>query len=503
MQDFRIVTSRLRISLILNTTLLRPARLQGLVDRKDVYRAFYVASYSALRKRGVALPLEQDPPVIAYYGNDEVLEAIHESIKRARVKASVEPTTIKVPMNTGTASIAVKALLLGIAREALVKRGFRVVNEYRFGGPESFSLQSPMLIGRVDGKPIEPRFTVYVRSLGLTQDTLRAEIDLAIDYGLVMRENLVESEPGVHVGRFHYYGPRISGSTPLAIVLSTVSKDFKLSNGMTLYEYYKSYGDEYTPEPSEKTIIVTAYRGKLHHKHSREHHVLEEMLTKTCRISIGELRVRLEKCIGDTAELRDANTAEERIRSCLASLCSSKDIQKIGERLGFAPYPASRVRMQLEDEIGEDIGLRERIEILEHIIGLVQKEIENTLAELKYQRLIRSYHVRRVIVEPSSPGEALFDGARILHPIFYRRAAGKAYPPENVQEIILRSTSPLDHCIRVLDAKTREHVCTPLSPSYAFRRRGLEPLPGQRSAKLIVFYPKSIAKVHIEKPSLK
>jgi len=40
MPGFRIVTSRLRIGLTLDTALLKPARLQGLVDRGDVYRAF-------------------------------------------------------------------------------------------------------------------------------------------------------------------------------------------------------------------------------------------------------------------------------------------------------------------------------------------------------------------------------------------------------------------------------------------------------------------------------
>lgn len=64
MQDFRTVTSRPRIGLTLDTALPKPARLQGLVNRRDVYRAFYVASYSALRKGGVVLPLEQDPPMI-------------------------------------------------------------------------------------------------------------------------------------------------------------------------------------------------------------------------------------------------------------------------------------------------------------------------------------------------------------------------------------------------------------------------------------------------------
>jgi len=486
--DWHIATSRIRIRLTLDLSRMKHIALRGIARHGDIYRAFYIASSVAAHTGGAAMPLRFSPPVIAYWSSNNIVGMLEERLKRARLNIGIEPID-RVQPELGAIAVAAKALVLSMVREGFIRNGFRVVYEHRAREQEGL-LPYPALVGKFEGKRIEPRFSLYVRKTGLNDKILDVEVDLALDYGTIKRESIAGVEPGVYTGIFYYYGPlRTRGSTPIVITLNTSVKDFILNNGMLLYDYYRLHGDEYTPEPEEKTAIVISYKPRLPHRMQREYGLLETLLTETCAQGLKEIRTKLANCLAEAAaySLKDSNSVETIVHNCMSAICG-EGYADISNRLRLLAYPASNIRRRIKEEDNDSTAsFDEHVRVLERLAAMTLGFLKDMLSSLKDSGIVKQYSVERVVLKPGS-GSTAFTGIKILNPVFYNRAAQEGvYPPDNILHQLFGATRPLDYCIRLMSTPDGKHVCTRLSPSAALKRR-LAPLPGPRNVSLIVFY---------------
>ena len=500
---FVIETSRLRIrGLTVNMSALKTLCVKGLTPyASSLHAVHHITMRWFIRRGEIAIPVSYDPPVfkVSEYVD---LDKLEEKLKRlfggkVKVKTGEEcraDVTEYVKSGLQALELAVRGFLLGLIETLLLKkRHFRIMSEYRHRS-ERGVLSLPVIVWRYGNNVAQPEATIYIRRADFEKEKLVADVDIAVDVRLVKREELTSYKPGVYSGVFHYYGPRSSGSTSLAIVLNTSISNFKLSN-ITLYDYYKLFDEENAPDPDEKTVIIAKYADKLYRKHVKEYQYVRDVLEKACSKSLDKLAEELHSCIFTYGRaLTSAMEVERIIKDCLRKACNSSLTEST---LRFTPFPASHVRARVMDEEEEDELLN--IDKKSVMIGELKRIVKEGLEQLfkNYSsRGLASYELfEEVRIESSED----YWGVEIVPGRFYENAAMQGlYPPlEVVRKILNIRGESVNIRFAVLDKQYR-HVCVPWSPSAALRR-GYGPIPGKRNVQLVVFYPRNIEEDYVRR----
>ncbi len=394
--------------------------------------------------------------------------------------------------------LAVRGFLLSLIEVALLRqRGFRVVSEYRYRGEEGV-LSLPVVIGRLGDHVIQPEIAIYIQRVELRDGRLVADADIAIDARLVMRESLEAYDPGVYNGIFYYYGPRSSGSTSLVIVLNTAVSRFRI-DGMTVYEYYKLFGDEYVPNSNEKTVIIAKYKDGLYRRHAVEYEYVENEMERVCAKDLDEIAKELSMCILTRNESFVSQTeVENAINECLRRICGDKWVEA---RIRFVPYPASQVRAWIEeDEEREMFSIDERVKLITKLRELAENGLRRVLDEYRSRNLVDYESIEGVRI-----GAKDCLGIKIIPDRFYENGAKQGlYPPPEIINAMLKGSSD-GKSIKIVGIRFRvkdqphRHVCVSQSPIYALENKGYEPLPGKRDVNLIVFYPENLGRNVVDK----